>query len=115
LIRFFAAVIAAPDFRNTDHRRLGDSDERIQEYRKAGRTYSRHDITQLAGQIKVSEVKVGNCALEYNDAELMACVHTHKQILKALEHRAIHNVEGRVVEDYPPVRRLLLDDPQWRS
>src|SRR5579862_8535746 len=104
---------AAADSRDADHRRCGETDERIQEYWKAGKTDSRHDIAQVAGQVKVCKKKIRNRAFEYDDAKVWARIHSREQVLKAMEHRAIHNVERSVIENDPPISGRLLDDPQW--
>src|SRR4029077_3971536 len=48
----------ASDLRDADHRGLGETHERIHQYRKARRPDSSHDVPYLAGQIKVGKVKL---------------------------------------------------------
>ena len=38
-----------------------------------------------------------------------------EQVLQGLEHRPVCNVERRIVENNPPIRRRFLRYPQWRS
>jgi len=78
-----------------------------------GRANARHDIAQLAGQVKVGKVKIRNCAFKHDDAKSLACVHSREQILEALKRRAVHDVERRVIKNDPPVGGRFLDDPQW--
>src|SRR4029077_8266642 len=52
------AAHAAADFRDTDDRRLCETHECIQKYRKTGKADAGHDIAQLAGQVKVGKVEI---------------------------------------------------------
>src|SRR5205807_10167004 len=101
---------AASDLRDADHRGLGESDERIHQDREAGRPDSCGDVPRLAGQIKVGKVELRIRALEYDDTEARAGVHSSEQILEAFEYGGVYNVERRIVEQHPPVRRRFLDD-----
>src|SRR2546426_12050978 len=58
---------AASDLRDADHRRLGETDERIHQDREAGRPDSGGDVPGVAGQIKVGKVELRIRALEYDD------------------------------------------------
>src|SRR6266567_5919689 len=88
----------ASDLRDADHRGLGQTDERIHQDREAGRPDRCGDVPRLAGQIKVSEVEVRIRALEYNDTQARARVHSCEQILEPFEYGAVHNVERRIIE-----------------
>jgi hypothetical protein len=76
---------------------------------------SRHDVPEFPRQIKVRQVEVRDRALENNDAQALARIHSDKKVLEGLEDIRVNNVERWVVEYYPPVRRHFFDDPQWRS
>src|ERR1700746_2822971 len=65
----------ASDLRDADHRRLRETDECIHQDRKAESPDSGHDVPYLAGQVKVGEIKLGICTLEYDDPEARAGVH----------------------------------------
>ena len=65
----------------------------------------------LACQIEVRQVEVRNRALENNDTQTLGRFHPDKKILEGLEDVPVHDVEGRIVEYDPPVRRRFLDDP----
>src|SRR6202047_4233194 len=73
---------AASDLRDADHRGLSETDERIHQDREAGSPDSSHDVPYLAGQIKVGKVKLGVRALEYDDPQASAGVHSREQILE---------------------------------
>jgi hypothetical protein len=62
----------------------------------------------------VGEVKVRIRALEYDDTQALAGVHPNKQILQAFEDGRVHDVERRIFEYNPPVRRRFLDHPHGR-
>src|SRR6266550_3535852 len=104
----------ASDLRNADHRGLGETDERIDQNREAGRPDSCGDIPRLAGQIKVGKVELRIRALEYHNAQARAVAHSSEQILEAFEYGGVYNVERWIVEQNPPVRRRFLDDPHGR-
>src|SRR5258708_2093733 len=108
------AAGAAPDFCDADNRRLREPHERIHENRKPGSSDTWGDVPNLASQIKVGQVEGRNRALEDNDTQILAGVHPNKQILEGLEDVRVNNVEGWVVEYYPPVRRRFLDHPHVR-
>ncbi len=61
------------------------------------------------------QVEVGNCALENNDAQALGRIHSDKKVLEGLEDVRVDDVEWRIVEYYPPVRRRFFDDPHRRS
>jgi hypothetical protein len=109
-----AAAHAASDLCDTDYRGLGDTDERIHQNREAGRPDGRGDVSRLAGQIKVSEIEIGNRALEHDDAQALTGVHPNKQILQAVKDRRVQDVERRIVEYDFPVPRRFLDYPHRR-
>ncbi len=102
---------ATPDPRDADHRGLGETHERIHQDREAGRPDRCGDVPRLAGQIKVSEIEVTIRALEYNDTQARARVHSSEQILEPFEYGGVHNVERRIIKHNPPVRGRFLDDP----
>src|SRR5580700_7536384 len=56
----------ASDLRDADHRGLGKTHEGVHQDREAGSPDSGHDVPDLAGQIKVSKVKLGVRAFEYD-------------------------------------------------
>jgi len=101
----------ASDLRDADHRGCGETDERVHQDRKTGAPNGCGDIPDLAGQIKVGKIELGIRALEHHDAQAWAQVHSSKQILQAFEYGGVHNVERRVIEENPPVRRCFLNDP----
>src|SRR5690348_4617108 len=105
---------AASNFGDADHRGLGETDERIHQDREAGRPDRCGDVPRLAGQIKVGKVELRIRALEYDDTQARAGVHSFEQILEAFEYGGVYNVERRIVEQNPPVRRRFLDDPHVR-
>src|ERR1700694_3642890 len=72
---------AASDLRDADHRRLGETDERIHQDREARSPDSSHDVPYLAGQIKVGKVELRIRAFEYDDPQARAGVHSREQIL----------------------------------
>src|ERR1700719_4345684 len=72
---------AASDLRDADYRRLGETDERIDQDREAGRPDRCHDVPNLASQIKVGKVELRIRALECHDAQAWASVHSSEQIL----------------------------------
>ena len=106
---------AASDLRDADHRGLGETHERIHQDGKAGKPDGRHDVARVAGQIEVGEVELRIRALEYCDTEVRAGVHSSEQILEPFEHGGVYDVERRIVEQNPPVRRCFLDDPHDRG
>src|SRR5579862_2532667 len=108
------AAGAAPNFCDADHRGLREAHERIHQNGKARSTDSRHDVPEFPRQIEVRQVKVGNCALENNDAQALGRIHSDKKVLEGMEDVRVNNVEGWVVEYYPPVRRHFFDDPHRR-
>src|SRR5580700_3765468 len=71
---------AASDLRDADHRGLGETDERIRQDREAGRPDSGGDVPRLAGQIKMGKVEVRIRALEYDDTQAQAGVHSSEQV-----------------------------------
>src|SRR6202051_3267038 len=105
---------AASDLRDADHRGLGETDERIHQDREAGRPDSCGDVSRLACQIKVGKVELRIGTLEYNDTQAPAGIHSSEQILEPFEYGGVDNVERRVFEQNPPVRRRFLDDPHVR-
>src|SRR5229473_7545437 len=74
---------AASDLRDADHRGLGETHERIHQDREAGSPDSCHDVSYLAGQVKVGKVELRIRALEYHDTQAWAGVHSSEQILEA--------------------------------
>src|SRR6266571_8461771 len=104
----------ASDLRDADHRGLGETDESIHQDREARSPDSSHDVPYLAGQIKVGKVELRIRALEYNDTQARAGVHSSEQILEPFEYGGVYNVERRVFEENPPARRRFLDDPDVR-
>src|SRR4029077_14883717 len=104
----------ASDLRDADHRGLGETHERIQQDREARRPDSSHDVPELAGQIKVGKVKLGIRAFEYDDAQARGGVHSREEILYCVEYAGVYDVERRVIEHDPPVRRRFLDDSHRR-
>jgi len=105
---------AASDLRDADHWGLGKTDERIHQDREAGRPDSCGDVPRLAGQIKVGKVELRIRALEYDDTQARAGVHSSEQILEPFEYGSVYNVERRIFEQNPPIRRRFLDDPHVR-
>src|SRR5580700_1753286 len=71
----------ASDLRDANHRRLGETHERIHQDREARSPDSGHNVSYLSGQIKVGEVKLGVRAFEYDDPQARAGVHLREQIL----------------------------------
>src|SRR5882724_3487157 len=75
----------APDtasyLRDADHWGLGETHERIHQDREARSPDSCHDVSYLAGQIKVGKVKLGVRAFEYDDPQARSGVHSREQIL----------------------------------
>jgi hypothetical protein len=106
---------AASNLGDADNGRFAEANEGIDQNREARRPYSCGDVPYLAGQIKMSEVEVGVGAFEDDDTEVLARVHPSEQILEAIVHRGIHDVEGRVIENGPPKGRCLLNHPKGRS
>src|SRR5437870_10853193 len=104
----------APDLRDADHRRPGETDERVHQDREAGRPGSRDDVPDVAGQIKVGKVELRVRALEDDDTQARAGVHSSEEILEAFEYGGVYDIEGRIFEPNPPVRRHFLDDPHGR-
>src|SRR5215510_7581565 len=102
---------AASDLRDADHRRPAETHERIHQNREAGRPNSCGDVPRLAGQIKMGKVEVRVRALEYYDTQARTSVHSTEQILEALEYGGVYDVERRIFEQNPPVRRRFFDDP----
>src|SRR5207249_4861109 len=82
---FSRAADAATDLRNADHRRLGETDERIHQDREAGRPDSCHDVSRPARQIKVGKVELGIRALECDDTDVRAGVHSSEEFLETFE------------------------------
>src|SRR5882762_6960138 len=105
---------AASDLRDADHRGLGETHERIRQDREAGSPDSCHDVSYLAGQVKVGKVEPRIRAFEYYDPQARAGVHPSEQILETFEYGGVYNVERRIFEKNPPVRRRFLDDPHVR-
>src|SRR5258705_9720630 len=101
----------ASDLRDADDRGCGETDERIHQDRETGAPDGCHDGPELSCQIKVGKVEDGIRALEHHNAQAWARVHSSKQILEAFEYGGVHNIEGRVIEQNPPVRRCFLNDP----
>src|ERR1700680_2621902 len=75
------ATDTASDLRDADHRGLGETHERIHQELYARRPNSSHDVPYLAGQINVGKVKRRVRALEYDDPQARAGVHSRQQIL----------------------------------
>src|SRR5439155_22882441 len=75
------ATDAAPNLCDADHRGLGETDERIDQNREARRPYLCSDVPCLASQIKVGKVELRIRALEYDDTQLRAGVHSAEQTL----------------------------------
>src|SRR5579864_5127157 len=96
------AAGAAPNFCDADNRRLCEPHERIHQNGQARSADSRHDVPEFPRQIEVRQVEVRNRALEDNDTEILAGLHPNQQILEGLEDVRVNNVEGWVVEYYPP-------------
>src|SRR6266702_7147103 len=105
---------AAPDLCDADDWGLGETHERIHQNREAGSPDSCGDVPRLAGQIKVGKVELRIRTLEYNDTQARAGVHSSEQILEAFEYGGVYNVERRILEQNPPIRRRFLDDPHGR-
>src|SRR6266478_4513796 len=105
----------ASDLRDADHWGLGETHERIHQYRKARRPDSSHDVPYLAGQIKVGKVELRIRALEHHDTQARAGVHSSEQILEALEYGGVYDIERGIIEYNPPVSRRFLDDPHVRT
>ncbi len=105
---------AASDLRDADHRGLGKTHERIRQDRETGRPDSCGDVSRLAGQIKVGKVELRIRALEYDDTQARAGVHSSEQVLEAFEYGGVYNVERRIIEHNPPVCRRFLNDPHVR-
>src|SRR6266478_5251965 len=101
----------APDLCDADHPGLGETHERIHQDREAGSPDSSHDVPYLTGQIKVRQIEIRVRALEYHDTQARAGAHSSQQFLKAFEYRGVDDVERRVIEHSPPVRRRFLNDP----
>src|SRR5258707_15571193 len=80
---------AASDLRDADHRGLGDPDECIYQDREAGEPDSCGDVPRLAGQIKVGKVELRIRALEYDDTQVGAVVHSSEQVLEAFEYGGV--------------------------
>src|ERR1700694_566883 len=101
----------ASDLRDADYWGLGEAHERIHQDREARSPDSSHDVPYLAGQIKVGKVKLGVRAFEYDDPQARAGVHSREQILEGFEYAGVYDVERRVIEHHPPIRRTFLNDP----
>src|SRR3989475_6626972 len=84
----------ASDLRDADHRGLGETDESIHQDREARSPDSSHDVPYLAGQIKVGKVELRIRALEYNDTQARAGVHSRDQILWASNMLASTMLKG---------------------
>src|SRR5712671_2688916 len=95
---------------------IGDLVRRTNVSIRAGRPggFDEAEAPRHVGQIEVGKVEVGIRALEYDDTKAGAGVHSSEQILEVFEHSGADDVEGRVVEHDPLVRRCLLDDAQVR-
>ena len=65
------------------------------------------DVPSLAGQIKVGEVEVRICALEYDYTQARGGVHPNEQMLEGFEDGCVHDVKRRIVEYNPPVRKAF--------
>src|SRR6202030_2969747 len=104
----------ASDLRDADHRGLGETHERIYQDREARSPDSCHYVPYLAGQIKVGKVKLGVRAFEYDDPQARAGVHSREQILQGFEYAGVYDVERRVIEHNPPIRRRFLNDAHRR-
>src|SRR5437879_2269190 len=92
----------------------GETYERIRQDRRCVSLDSCHDVSYLAGQVKVDKVEPRIRAFEYYDPQARAGVHPSQQILETFEYRGVYNVERRIFEQNPPVRRRFLDDPHVR-
>src|SRR5258706_13226752 len=90
----------APDLRDADNRRLGETNERIQQRWEAGRPDSlkEGEGPRRVFHLKVGEIEVGIRALEYDDTEARAGVHSREEVLQALEHVGVHDVERRMIK-----------------
>src|SRR6266699_6611383 len=64
------------DLRDADDRRLGETDERIHQDRDAGRPGGLEQAERGLAQIEMGEIEIGVRALEYDDSEARACVHS---------------------------------------
>jgi len=52
--------------------------------------------------------------LEWTPARTFVSWYSSKQILEAFEYGGVYDVERRIFEQNPPVRRRFLHDPQVR-
>src|SRR5579862_5346206 len=90
---------APSDLSNAHHLGFRETDECIHEDWEAGKPYRGHDISDFPSQIKMRQIEIGNRALEYDNSQGRACVHTGEQILEALEHGVVYHIERWIVED----------------
>src|ERR1700758_3192062 len=56
-----------------------------------------------AGQIELGKGELRIGALEYDDTQARAGVHSSKQILEAFADGGVYNVERRIIEQNPPI------------
>jgi hypothetical protein len=63
----------------------------------------------------MSEVEVRVGAFKDYDAQVLTGVHLSEEILEAIVHCGIYDVEGRIIEDDPPIARRFLNHPQRRT
>jgi hypothetical protein len=107
---------AATDLRDAHDRRLGETDERIQQDRKSGRPGSldEAEAPRRVGQVKVGKVELRIRALEYDDTKARAGIHSSEQVLEAFEYAGADDVERRIIEQNPPIRGRFLGDAQVR-
>src|SRR5690242_7547136 len=105
------------DLRDADDRRLGETDERIHQDGQAGSSGGSDEtkVPRRVDPITVGNVTLGVRALEYDDTKARVRVDPSEQILEVFEYPGADNVERRIIEDNPPIRRRLLDDTQVRS
>src|ERR1700681_1130376 len=70
----------APDLRDADNPRLGETNERIQQRREAGGpdSFKQGEGSRRVFHLKVGEIEVGICALEYDDTKARASVHSRE-------------------------------------
>src|SRR5207245_6615184 len=81
---------AASDLRDADHRGLGETHERIRQDREAGSPDSCHDVSYLAGQVKVGKVEPRIRAFEYYDPQARTGVQPREQILVTYNYSGIY-------------------------
>src|SRR6266446_1632535 len=105
---------AAPDLCDADDGHLRKPHKSVHQNGQARGPDSRHDISKLAGQIEMRQVKVGKRTLEYDHPQGLTRFHPDKEVLERLKEIPIDYIEGRIVEHSSPVPRRFLDDPYRR-